>query len=736
MKLKIILAIALLVGIKNVFATDTVTTNQYEWDAGHNTSIAIPSSISKNFCITFDANPKNDFHIGLYSSSYTRILDASGSYIQSKEATPLQTGSRNTLSAIVEFCYGGWGNIQSAIRVDFMNTRSARSKETILPGLTIPEANKGVFRTYTVTVNVNQDSFNLILAYQDPTTNTPIIIQKITQDDLSFAVGSAPAESTFDALRKPSFEGFTKLGFLVYDTTYSVKNVTVTQSIDAAAIQAAQDKIAADAKAEADRLAADKAAADAKIKADADAAAAKAAADTASALAQSTQPNVTSCCYQWEDGKNISIPVPTEYKTNFCLTFQANPEQDLDIGLYSNTYKRIINDKGVIQAQGVPADQTRRSFPLSAIVELAYGGWTNSQSAVSIECHSTRIANAKQIIVRPNVAIPSQDVGVFRTYQVTTSLTTSTFSFALAVQDPQTYEFRNLISVTQDELPPATVETGGESIFDALKKLLSTGFTHVGFVGYGKGYEVKNWKFSPFIDTAAVKAAEKQAQELAAKEADRLAAEKQAQDLAAQTKRDAEAAAVKAAADKAAADAKIKAETEAAAKAAADKAASDAKIKADTEAAADKIAASATTEGAGIKLSAADIKKQATATKQYEATKTKLQTTLNKAIEGQSAAAQTVASTEKITNTTTKKQFTKEATQLKATLDDYVIKLSKSQKTLALTPPPFTTPALIAQGQRNADNILSYTNTALGLVNQRIKTIETLQKKINKATGS
>ncbi|MEI7580916.1 MAG: hypothetical protein WCJ17_03905, partial [bacterium] len=292
MKYKALMLLGFILSHLELTAADTVTTHQYEWDEGSNTSIAIPSNLSKNFCITFEANPKNDFHIGLYSATYARVLDESGAYIQSKEATPLASGARNTLSAIVEFCYGGWGNVQSALRIDYMNTRSARSQETMIPDFKIPEANKGVFRTYTVTVTLTQSEFKMVFAYQDPTTNTPVIIRTITQADLAPASGGVLAESTFAALQKSTFQGFTKLGFLVYDTTYTVKNWTVTQPpADPSAVKTAEETAAPKA------------------------------------------PNVTTPSYAWDGSQNLAIPIPSEYKTNICLTFEANPTQDLNIGL-------------------------------------------------------------------------------------------------------------------------------------------------------------------------------------------------------------------------------------------------------------------------------------------------------------------------------------------------------------------------------------------------------------------
>jgi len=753
MKYKALMLLGFILSHLGLTAADTVTTHQYQWDEGSNTSIAIPSNFSKNFCITFEANPKNDFHIGLYSETYTRVLDESGAYIQSKEATPLASGARNTLSAIVEFCYGGWGNVQSALRIDYMNTRSARSQETMIPDVKIPEANRGVFRTYTVTVTLTQSAFKMVFAYLDPTTNAPVVIRTITQADLALSSGGVLAESTFSALQKATFQGFTKLGFLVYDTTYTVKNWTITAPIETSTTKAIEEKTT-----------------DVKIDAE------KVITNDAKDSVVISKSNVTSYFYTWEDGKNLSLPVPAEYKNNFCLTFEANPHRDLDIGLYSKYYKRSIDGQTIIRAKEESTDRAQNSLLLSAIVELAYGGWNNTKSAVFVEAHSKRSGNFQLTTVTPDLFIPAQDVGIFKTYQVTALLTKTSFSFTLSVQDTQSDVFRSLLSISHTELPPATTSGSGESVFTALQKLIINGFTEIGFVGYDQGYEVKNWRFTPLIDTEAKAAAEKaEADRLAAEkasqekaQADRLAAEQAAADAKAiQDKADADTKATeaKAAAEKAEADRlaaekasqeKAQAERLAAEQAAADakaiqeKAAADAKAaqeKAEVtrlaaeKAAQEKVAAEKAAADAAAKtktavipsLSLGDLKRQAAVTKQYDRAKINLQTTLTKALEGQKAALAATTSVEKITDAKIKKPLQKDAAQLAKALDDYVAKITKAQNTLASTPPPFNTPMLITRGQKNADNAAAYASTALTLTNQRIKSIESLQKKIDKA---
>jgi len=202
--------------------------------------------------------------------------------------------------------------------------------------------------------------------------------------------------------------------------------------------------------------------------------------------------NVTQHQYSWNGSNNLSIAIQPEHKTNFSVTFEANPTQDLDIGLYSAAYKRKAHAYSTISAERVEAYPGTNRHPLSAIVELAYGGWGNTQSAITIEGAEGRSSFAKQTILN-DLAIPSRDVGVMQTYNFSVTLTETTFSASLAVQDPDTKQFKTLMSLTQDDLPPAEAES--ESVFDALKKILTTGFTEIGFVGYGPGYTVQNWSF-------------------------------------------------------------------------------------------------------------------------------------------------------------------------------------------------------------------------------------------------
>jgi hypothetical protein len=408
----------------------------------------------------------------------------------------------------------------------------------------------------------------------------------LTQDDLPPA--EAESESVFDALKKILTTGFTEIGFVGYGPGYTVQNWSF-ESAGKPVLPEVSPVISEPINQEKIVLP-----------------------EVSPVISEPTNTppliqNVITSAYAWEDANatNATIPIPRELQKNFRITFKANPQNDLHIGFYSETYQRNTDAYNFIAAKEIPPVSNKSVTPLSAVIECVFGGWSNTASMIRFEYTQNRSLALKE--VGHPVIIPADNVGVFKTYRITGKLTASTLDISIGYYTNAEREetFIEMAKITQENLPPLGTNQNEESMFMALQKPTCTGLSKIGFLGYGTTYEIHDWQVSA-LETqteAARLAAEKAAQEKAI--ADTAAAQAETDKIAAD-----KAEAERVAAEKATAEtevARLAAEKAAQEKAIADAAAAQAetdKIAAD-KAEAERVAAEkATTETEAARLAA------------------------------------------------------------------------------------------------------------------------------------
>lgn len=189
--------------------------------------------------------------------------------------------------------------------------------------------------------------------------------------------------------------------------------------------------------------------------------------------------------YPWNNtgSHNTQIPLSNTGTKNFSVTFTSNAPNDLTIGLYSPNYKR-------------PGGLSSNN--LSAIVECVIGGWdSGGRSNKKDQQSCIRFENdAKNNETQPHkmftdTVYPHQKYiipgrrGTDITYTYTVALSDTAFKLSITYIDPTTKTQKELLSITDADVPSA--------IFDYLRSPAFSGFTTLGFRLYNAGYMVKNY---------------------------------------------------------------------------------------------------------------------------------------------------------------------------------------------------------------------------------------------------
>jgi hypothetical protein len=294
----------------------------------------------------------------------------------------------------------------------------------------------------------------------------------LTQDDLPPAVEGG--ESVFDALKKILNTGFTQIGFVGYGPGYTVQNWSF-ESASKTIMPETSPIISEPVKIEP-----------------------VSPPQVSPILSEPTTTRiqtVTTSTYAWDDSNttNATIEIPLELQKNFRITFKANPQNDLHVGFYSNTYQRNINEEECVATSEI---ENKEVLKLSALVECVFGGWGNTKSVNRFE-----YVNNRSVVMHESagsVVIPAANVGVFKTYVITGRLTASTLALSIGYLTDENDEktFIEMAKITQDNLPSHDPQRDKESIFMALQKPTCTGFNKIGFLGYGTTYEIRDWQVS------------------------------------------------------------------------------------------------------------------------------------------------------------------------------------------------------------------------------------------------
>jgi hypothetical protein len=231
--------------ITSIFGATNVNNGAtYAWEGGTNSIAVDLGKPTKNFCITFEANPPAKLYMGLYSDTYNRQVSSTWALVsQDSQTVASTTTSKKTISSIVEIVYGEWTATntdrgaffeQRTVRPNGGMTGSIRQQNTV--SMNYLSATPTTFRSYRYTVSLTATSFSLNLSCLNTTTNEYDTILSLDQSnftnftmtDTRFPALASQTESFMTALNKSTFSGFTKVGFLCgLNMPYTVRNIQV-----------------------------------------------------------------------------------------------------------------------------------------------------------------------------------------------------------------------------------------------------------------------------------------------------------------------------------------------------------------------------------------------------------------------------------------------------------------------------------------------------------------------------
>jgi hypothetical protein len=219
---------------------ENVTSAYYPWDdvSSKNITIPIPTECTRAFQLTFRANPQTAgaMGIGLYSKQYCNVTrssqDGYGYVVKAKEcplASPYPNNFIYTLSAIVEYVIGDALNTKSSLIIEAKENRNSTSPG---PGLKLDTSAKnalvpfpGALTQFIYTVITSPKKITISLEYIAPnaTQQQEVIkqeIMKVTETQFGYKSDVA------DYIRSTQFTGFTDIGFIA-GAPFTVKDISI-----------------------------------------------------------------------------------------------------------------------------------------------------------------------------------------------------------------------------------------------------------------------------------------------------------------------------------------------------------------------------------------------------------------------------------------------------------------------------------------------------------------------------